>query len=138
MIKKIPEVIQPHHIKFLVVGALGFTINFFLLFILHSKLHMSLLISQLVAAEAGALSNFYWHNRWTYKDRAKASLIKRLIQFHATAWVGAGIATVTLLLLANVFHINYLIALVMGSALALIWNYSWSNFVIWRSKQASA
>lgn len=135
MIKKIPEVIQPHHIKFLVVGAVGFVINFILLFVLHSKLHINLLASQLVAAESALLSNFYWHNRWTYGERAKTSLLKRLAQFHATAWVGAGIATVTLLVLANIFHVNYLVALVVGSGLALVWNYIWSNFVIWKNKQ---
>ncbi len=130
--KKFSEVVQPHHVKFLAVGALGFVINFVLLYLLHSKLRLNLLISQLIAAEAAVLSNFFWHDHWTYKNRQKNSFGKRLTQFHASAWIGSGIATVVLLIAVDIFKINYLIGLVIGSGIALIWNYIWTNFVIWK------
>lgn len=119
--------------RFVAVGAFGFVINFSILSILYKVLGFDILPAQLIGAEIAILSNFYLHNNWTYKDAVKDSSWKRLLEFHVTSWLGSGITTVTLIVLVNQ-GMQYALALVIGAILALIWNFLWTRFVVWKPK----
>ena len=116
--------------RFIVVGAGGFTINFAVLLLLHGILGLPVLLGQLLAAECAILSNYYFHSIWTYRGAKVKSTVIRLAQFHITAWVGSGITTVVLVGAVHLLHANYLLALVYGSAIGLVWNYLWTKYLI--------
>lgn len=122
--------------RFVVVGALGFVINFSILTLLYKFLGFQLLPSQLFAAEVAIICNFYLHNAWTYRDAIKDSFRKRLVEFHASSWIGSGITTVALILLVD-RGVGYFVALVVGAVLALVWNFFWTRFFIWKPKESA-
>lgn len=121
-------------IRFVIVGCLGFLINVVFLTLFYKELDIPLLVSQLMAAEIAILSNFNLHNRWTYDDARTDSVKKRIIEFHASSWSGSIITTVILVGLKDWFNVNYLIALTAGGIVAMFWNYFWTRFYIWKSK----
>lgn len=120
-------------IRFCIVGGTGFVINLILLNLLHSVLKIPIVVAQLIAAEISLFSNFMLHHHWTYKSsKVDKSLRVLIVQFHATSWpailgssvmVGVGVKT---------FHLKTFEALAMSSAIALVWNFCWSKFVIWK------
>jgi dolichol-phosphate mannosyltransferase len=130
--KTLTKLIQHEAIRFLVVGAGGFVINIGMLWILHGKAGLPLLVAQLISAELAILFNFCLHHAWTYRNYQSASLALRVLKFHATAWTGAAITTVTLTIWVYYLGLNYLVGLTIGGIVAMAWNYALNLFVIWR------
>lgn len=89
--------------------------------------------SQLIAGEIALFSNFLLHHNWTYKHKnVKKGFLHLLWQFHATSWL-AVIGTAALVSIGiHTFNLPYIIALVIAAGLAMLWNFAWSKFVIWR------
>ena len=122
--------------RFVTVGAVAFVINFCILTVLYKILHFRILPSQLVAAEIAILFSFFMHNRWTYKDAIQDSLVKRLVEFHGSSWIGSAMTTFTLIFLVD-RGAQYLLALVIGAVVALVWNFFWTRFVIWKPVESA-
>lgn len=131
--EKIEHLLKIDFVRFCIVGGTGFVINFVILTLLHKVLHLPIFMSQLVGAEIALFSNFMLHHNWTYKNKkVKKTIPNLLVQFHATTWpaiigsaamVDAGV---------RFLHLSNLIALAASSAVALLWNFFWSKYVIWR------
>lgn len=121
------------YIRFGLVGALGFIVNLILLMLLYKLLHVPLFIAQLVSAEVALFSNFMLHHHWTYRHNGVIKSPRRLIlEFHVTSWVAIiGTAAIVSLTVESL-HLQYLIALCIAGALAMVWNYLWSKFVVWK------
>lgn len=58
------------------------------LFVLtHNPRPVGYLTATICAVELAVLNNFFWHQRWTWKDRpslSKAETFRRLAKFHVT------------------------------------------------------
>ena len=120
-------------VRFCMVGGLGFLINLFLLTLLFRMLHLPIFVSQLMAGEVALFSNFMLHHNWTYKHRkTNKSIQSLLIQFHVTSWVAIVGSALLVSVGVHTFHMMYVVALVFSSAIALMWNFVWSKFVIWK------
>jgi putative flippase GtrA len=72
-------------LKFNGVGAIGFALQLALLALL-LRLGLHYLAATAIAVELTVLHNFYWHERWTWRDRPADDRIRlhRLWRFHAT------------------------------------------------------
>ena len=115
------------------VGGLGFLINLVVLTSLHSLFKLSITLSQLIGSEVALFSNFLLHNTWTYKkNTVTKSFWSLFVQFHATSWPAIIGSTVMVSAFVNYMHMSGIEALVLASAIALLWNYAWSKYVIWR------
>lgn len=70
--------------RFNAVGVLGFVVQVVVLASL-VRLGVHYLAATALAVEAAVLHNFWWHDRWTWRDRpARArSRLRRLWRFHA-------------------------------------------------------
>ncbi len=55
------------------VGAAGIAVQVGVLALLVRVLHLHYLPATIVAVEAAVLHNFYWHHRWTWRDRPSPS-----------------------------------------------------------------
>ena len=131
------EVIGKHTvIRFIVVGSLGFVVNFAFLYLLHGRMGVNVLVSQLIAAELALLSNFFFHNKWTYRGYVNRSLFSRILLFHASSWSGVFITTTLLMIFVSYFNIFYLTSLVLAGILAGAWNYSWSRYYVWKKEHS--
>lgn len=132
-IKKILRLIKIDFIRFCLVGGTGFIINLLLLQLFYTVLNIPILLSQLVAAEIALFSNFSLHHHWTYKNnKVKKSFGTLLIQFHATTWPAILGSSVMVTIGVNIVHLNTMNSLVVSSLIALLWNYFWSKYVIWK------
>jgi len=120
-------------VRFCIVGATGFVINFVLLTALYKGLHSPLFLAQVVAAEVALFSNFMFHHHWTYKaSNVRKTISTLIIQFHLTSWVAVIGSALIVSFGVHVLHLGYFMALVVASATALFWNFAWSKFAIWR------
>jgi putative flippase GtrA len=120
-------------IRFCLVGGSGFVINIILLTFLTGPVKLSIFWAQLISAEVALFSNFVLHHQWTYKHHEVRKTIHRLlVEFHATTWPAILGSTFLVSTGVHVLHMDKYAALIVSSAVALLWNFSWSKFVVWR------
>ena len=140
-------------VKFSIVGTIGYLVNQFFLYLFYdspafpflpdkgTNAHIvffthpdvRLLIATVVAVELAILSNFLWHNVWTFSDRSRRMLLLlRLVTFNVTS-IGSPIISVTTVnVLTPHFEVNAYIANSIGVALGMTWNWVWNTQLIWR------
>jgi putative flippase GtrA len=125
-------------VKFLIVGSLGFAINGSLLVLLQGQ-GLPFYAAQIMGAETALLSNFFFHDRWTFKfpDEVKHSKKQRLLLYHLSSLLGAAVNSAITILVHNIWGVPSLLALAFGSATALFVNYSFSAFVTWKKLNQS-
>ena len=142
-------------LKFLVVGAIGFVVNQFFLFLFYDTPlvwflpesgaqaqipfvtvgDVRLLVASVVAVEISIISNFLFHDRWTFRDRLRKSLPIRFGQFNLTSLGSPIISVTTINILTPNFGIHYFISNSIGIALGMSWNWVWNSQFIWRSRR---
>jgi len=140
-------------IKFLIVGAIGYLVNQFFLYLVYdspafpflpekdTSVHIlfltytdaRLLIGIAAGVEAAILSNFLWHNIWTFTDRTeRMPMLLRFLTFHLTSIGSPVISGTTVAVLTPNFGVNAYIANSLGIALGMTWNWLWNSQFIWR------
>ena len=81
-------------VRFFTVGWMGFIVQMAAFVALTSVVHLSWLWATAAAAELSIIHNFFWHERWTWKDRTKfpgISVLAKFARFNvATGIVGVG------------------------------------------------
>src|SRR4029079_105322 len=92
---------NPRTSEFISVGIVGFLVQTMVLATLSLAAHWPAASATVVAVEAAILTNFFWHERWTWRDRADGEpRWVRLLRFHvtngATSLVGNTVVTVFL------------------------------------------
>ena len=92
------------------------------------------LLSGLVGIEASILSNYFLNNLWTFGDIKdnKYSRVSRLVRFHAVSVTGYLINISTLYLFTTIWGIYYIIAEIVGIALAFTWNFLVNRKYTWQ------
>jgi len=139
IISRIKELLFGKFGKFLVVGGLGFIINYVLLRIFKESYRWDASLANLVGAAAAIFSNFNLNNFWTFKDgkiTGVTSYFLKLVQFYLTSAFGViFIQTGAILLgdklIGDKYYIEYF---VIGTMLLLIWNFAIYSLVIWKKK----
>lgn len=122
-------------VRFCMVGVLGFTINLVLLTLIYKIFGSPLIIAQLIASEIALFSNFMFHHKWTYKaSKVRKTITTLIVQFHVTSWMAIVGSVLMVTAGVHIFKLNYFAALVLSSAVALLWNFSWSKYVIWHAR----
>lgn len=135
IMKIIRKLFQYDFIRFCFVGGIGFLINLALLTLLYKTIGLPILLSQFIAAEISLFNNFILHHKWTYKHKKVTKSITTLIvQFHVTSWVAIIGSTVIVSFCVGVLGWNYILALILASAVALFWNFAWTKYAIWRNR----
>lgn len=121
-------------IRFGMVGAVGFMVTAIGLKIFHDLLGLDITIATLISGEAGLLSNFAFHEKWTYKyvDHHYKSLQKKFIHFHMSSWSGIMLITLIESICVKVLHLNYLLSLVIASGITMFWNFFWTKYFIFK------
>ena len=145
-------------IKFLIVGGVGYLVNQVVLFSLYDSpvssflpekgtpfdvgpltiSDVKLLIASILAVEASIASNFFWHERWTFRDRdQRRSPPLRYLTFHFTSMGSPLISLTVVNVLSPVFGVWPYISNTVGICLAAVWNWTWNTRVIWPRKPSS-
>lgn len=106
--------------KFLVVGTIGFVVDFGTLTFLKEVAHLPTVVANTCSFSAAVLSNFFWNRRWTYPDSRSKQLMAQLSQFALVSIIGLLLNNTILLLLEGPFDTlladyGYLVAKILAN-----------------------
>lgn len=118
--------------KFLVVGAVGLTVNLIGLVALHDILNIRLALASPVAIALSMIVTFILNEAWTWHDRGTGSIVSRLALYVPINTVGLIINWQIALYLERHGDLHYLAAQLIGAGVAAIWNFGLNNYVTWR------
>lgn len=115
-------------LKFVVVGTVGFVIDFGTLNLLKLVFGFHLLVANTISFSLAVVSNFTWNRLWTYPDSRSKPIRSQLMQFFMVNIAGWGINTLVLWALAPVFEgmvgeLGYNLAKAIATILVLFWNF---------------
>lgn len=119
--------------KFLVVGALGFVTNQGFLFFLHDSAGLSVPAASPIAIFISMVVTFYLNEIWTWHDRGSGRIISRARTYIPINIGGLAINWGVLTYLHDSWDVHYLIANLIGAAVAAVWNFGLNNAITWRS-----
>jgi putative flippase GtrA len=80
--------------KFLIVGTVGFVVDFGVLNLLYRALNFLPVVAQAISFSCAALSNFTWNRYWTYPDSRSKPIHLQFGQFFALNLVGVLVRSV--------------------------------------------
>jgi putative flippase GtrA len=80
-------------VRFAVVGAIGFAVDFLSFNLFRSGFGISPEISSILSFLVAVTSNFIWNRYWTYPDSRSKPVIGQLVQFITVNVFGLGIRT---------------------------------------------
>lgn len=138
--------------KFLVVGGIGFVLNYVVLRVLHDSFNWDPFWANLVGAALAIFSNYNLNNIWTFRDQKISGIIQylwKMLQFYATSAFGvifiqSGTIFIGDLLIKPdvIFHLGplhvryYILYFLLGTFFILIWNFFIYSKFIWKKKAA--
>ena len=119
------------------VGALGFVVQMGVLFLLVSILGLHYLIATAVAVEAAVLHNFFWHETWTWADRARVDKdrwFRRLAYFHMANGMVSIIGNLLLMrIFVGYFDMHYSLANLAAIAVCAVLNFLAGDRFVFRA-----
>lgn len=124
-------------IRFILVGLSGMAVDMGMLYLFYDLLGIGLTRSALLAAEIAIINNFFWNDRWTFKDLANQQrgwrkVAKRFAKFNIICLMGLILKVLLLNLLFNGLHINAYLANFLAIIAVTFWNF-WINLKLsWR------
>ena len=131
-------------VRFAIVGAIGFVVDFSAFNLFRSGVGISPEVSSMLSFTVAVISNFIWNRYWTYPDSRSKRVVGQLIQFFIVNVAGLGIRTgvfvlinrplvkffedvpFTLPLEAYVFGENLALAIVV--VIVMFWNFFINRF----------
>jgi putative flippase GtrA len=105
--------------KFLVVGSIGFVVDFGILNLLYRVLNFDPGIAQAISFTCAAISNFTWNRFWTYPDSRSKPLHLQFGQFFVLSLIGVLVRSAVFSLLKQPM-IDLVIAMQSGAFAGLI------------------
>jgi len=127
-------------IKFVIVGFIGFFIDFGISFLLIEKIKTAVWLATLTSTESAIISNFLFNNFWSFKHKSiktgRFSFILGFLKFNLVSAGSVLIQTLGLPLFSNLFGQQYwYIYKVLIIAFVIIpYSYFLYNKVIWKEK----
>lgn len=115
--------------RFCLVGGTGVVINTAVLYLLSRGLGLPLPLSSAIAVEVAILSNYMLNDRFTFGTRRPS--FRRLAKFNTTSLAGLGVNVMIVWLLTR-HGVYFLAANLVGIAVAVVVNYTFSVAWVWR------
>ncbi|MGD1919456.1 MAG: glycosyltransferase [Pleurocapsa sp.] len=125
-------------LRFGISGFSGVFVNLGVLYLLREFIDLGLTRSAIIAAEIAIANNFFWNDRWTFKDisskqKSKQKKLIRFLKFNLICLSGLVLNILLLNIFYNLLGINQYIAILIATALVTFWNF-WFNLKLnWRS-----
>ncbi len=123
----------PRIARFALVGASGVGVNSGVLWLLYAKGELPLVLASAFAIETAIWNNFLLNDLWTFhEERGRRRWWERVLAFHATAGLAAGVTLAVLLFLEGVVGLHYLVANLVAIGFAAAVNYGVNAVWTWR------
>lgn len=128
-------------VKFVIVGLIGFGIDFVLSYFLIDVIRQAVWLATLISTEAAILSNFLLNNFWSFAHKRleanKGSFIWNFLKFNFVSSGSVIIQTVGMQLLSNIFGREYWYIYKIAIIFLVIIPYSYIlyNKFIWKDRK---
>jgi len=130
--QKVKKLLQIDFIRFGIVGFVGFLVTLVLKVTIFGSLNDFL--ATFLGSEGGMVSNFIFHEKWTYNNvnHHSKSIGKKFFHFQLSSL--SGVLLITGINGAGIryLHLSNLFSLVIASAVVMFWNYFWTKFFIFK------
>lgn len=130
----------PRSLVFAAVGAIGIGVQLLALAWLTRGLGLHYLIATALAVEAAVLHNFFWHERWTWRDRPsmdRAGRLARLLKFHlANGLFSVAGNLVFMTLLVRGLHLEVMVANPVAIGATAVFNFLASDRWVFARRSA--
>ena len=114
-------------IKFNAVGGIGIVVQLTALAVFHSALRFDYLLATGLAIEIAVIHNFFWHERFTWRDRPSIRPLQslvRLAKFNASNGAVSIAGNLLLMrLLVGELKVNYVVSNVIAIVLCSLMNF---------------
>lgn len=115
-------------VKFGIVGALAFVIDYTVLFVLAHFLHIDPIIANTVSFTVSVIFNYLASMKYVFVGRKDQSKRKQFIIFVVLSVIGLGINNVTMWLLNMVLkpfvpEFYYMISKIFATGIVMVWNF---------------
>ena len=126
-------------IRFCTVGLSGVLVDMAVLFVLSdpTMLGWRLTRSKILAAELAIINNFFWNDRWTFRDLAqrqpsRKQQLKRFIKFNGICLSGLILNVLLLNVFFNILQLDRYLANLLAIAAVTAWNFWFNLKLSWR------
>lgn len=127
--------------KFYAVGAMGICVQLLAVDWLAGVLEMNSWCATALAVEAAVLHNFFWHEHFTWRDRATRTpraLLRRLLGFNATTGALSMAGNLSVIaLLTGELHLSLCAANLLAIAACSLGTFAASDMLIFRAGKSS-
>jgi putative flippase GtrA len=134
-----PPTILKRWILFCSVGVIGILVQMSVLTLLVSGFKINYLLATGLAVEAAVLNNFFWHENWTWADRARntpKALWHRLFCFHLANGALSLAGNLALMrILMEVLKCGYLKANALAIASCSVFNFLAGDLLVYRPEK---
>jgi len=125
-------------LKFNFVGAVGIGVQMGAFALLKGVLGVNYMPATALAVETAVLHNFVWHERFTWKDRARGTWREaaiRLLKFHAGNGAVSILGNLALMrLLVGGAHLNAYLASILSIGACALLNFAVGEWFVFRER----
>ncbi|MGL5075010.1 MAG: glycosyltransferase [Waterburya sp.] len=124
-------------VRFGISGFSGVFVNMFILYLLREYIGLGLTRSAILAAEVAIINNFFWNDRWTFRDisehqKGRIKTFRRFLKFNVICLSGLVLNILVLNLLYNFLNMNEYLANLIAIATVTFWNFWFNLKLSWR------
>lgn len=133
-------------VKFCIVGASSFVVDCGFFFLFHEYFHIPWVIARTISFTLAVTNGYVWNRTWTFRSAEKQSHQRQYAMFYGVNLVGwaLNILIMKLVFLAISHQWTYprpkpmesFVAMVIASAIVVIWNYFANKHWTFRSPAA--
>ncbi|NLV90763.1 MAG: GtrA family protein [Tenericutes bacterium] len=120
-------------LKFGLIGAIAFVIDYSILYLLTEVIGLHFLISQVVSFSISFVFNYYFSVVWVF-EAGKERNAKEKSLFLSGALIGLGINEVILYLLSHIGNVHYMISKLIATFIVMIWNFITRKYLLEKRK----
>ena len=120
-------------LKYGVVGAIAFGVDFGSLWLLHSVAGMHHLLAAAIAFILGLTCNYLLSTAWVFGESRLKSTAAEFTAFALIGVVGLGLNELIIFLAADVVGLQVMVAKLISTALVFFWNFFARRFLLFRS-----
>ncbi len=129
-------------LKFGLVGAIGFVVDFGVTALLRDGLHVQEFVANTVGFSVAATSNYLLNRWWTWRSHSR-QVLREYLKYIVVSVVGLGINTAVIYLwmalTPEVLHLgglsiaHFWIGKVLATGVVMVWNFLANHFYTFRS-----
>lgn len=114
------------------VVAVAFPIDFGLLYIFTEKFHIYYVLSAILAFTISMVANFLLSVRWVFSERMKRALWKELVAFCMIGFVGLALTALIIWLCTSVLGVYYIYSKLIAVSIVFFWSFGARRFMFQR------